>query len=257
MTTSAAARDQLLFRRLTENDDESAAAALFLQLYQKSPGLRHWLREDYARDTKLRARVDSIPKNGVLPPVIRFAELTNDRGSWREEQRRLKERLPERVYGGLTWNEVLKLIHTYQAGTLDLGTFLLVRNWRETGHASPFLMWAGLAWLESVLPSGRRRLIRHLNEALAFTRKYENKAMRRAAVGYADWWKLQAALYILRNPRPAYRTRDVRAHLGTLGLDISSLDFRRFCTRHGIRRDMSAGRPRKRSSTPVFTNPRR
>jgi hypothetical protein len=27
---------------------------------------------------------------------------------------------------------------------------------------------------------------------------------------------------------------------------ISPLDFRRFCTRHGIRRDMRAGRPRKR-----------
>jgi hypothetical protein len=45
-------------------------------------------------------------------------------------------------------------------------------------------------------------------------------------------------------PREAYRTREVRAHLATLGLRISSLDFRRFCKRHGIRRDERAGRPR-------------
>jgi hypothetical protein len=32
--------------------------------------------------------------------------------------------------------------------------------------------------------------------------------------------------------------------------------MRRFCKRHGIKRDSQAGRPRKRSSTPVFTKPR-
>jgi len=68
----------------------------------------------------------------------------------------------------------------------------------------------------------------------------------RVAFGYADWWKLHALLFMLRYPRPAYRTRDVRAHLATLDLKISSLDFRRFCKRHGILRDERAGRPRKR-----------
>jgi hypothetical protein len=247
MNPRAATNDELLLRRLTENDDESAAAALFLLLYRQSPELQYWLREDYARDAKVRARIDSLAKNTTLPPVARFAELTEDNDSWREEQRRLKRQMPGRIYGGLTWNEVVRLAHHYQAGTLDLGTFLLVRNWRATGHASPFLLWAGLAWLEAVLPSGRRRLLKHLHAALAFVKRYENKTTRRAAVGYADWWKLQTVIYILRNPRPAYRTREVRAHLAGLGLCISALDFRRFCTRHGICRDMRAGRPRKRT----------
>jgi hypothetical protein len=52
---------------------------------------------------------------------------------------------------------------------------------------------------------------------------------------------------MLRHPREAYRTREVRIQLETLGLRISSLDFRRFCKRHGIRRDERAGRPRTRS----------
>jgi hypothetical protein len=150
----------------------------------------------------------------------------------------------------------VQLVHHYQAGTLDPGTFLLVRQWREAGKASPALMWAGLALLESVLPSGKRRLLKHLNQALAFVKKYENKAERRTAMGYADWWKLNALFYILRHPCESYCTRDLRAHLATLGLDIGARDMRRFCKRHGIKRDIQAGRPRKRSSIPVFTKPR-
>jgi len=73
-------------------------------------------------------------------------------------------------------------------------------------------------------------------------------ALIRTAFGYADWWKLHALVYMLRHPREAYRTREVRAHLATLGLRISSLDFRRFCKRHGIRRNERAGRPRIRAA---------
>lgn len=241
------AKDELLLRRLAENDDESATAALFLQLYRESPELRHWLREDYARNPKLREKIDGLATSGGLPQITRFSELTDDNGSLREEQRRLKEQIPGRLYGGLAWNEVVQLIHHYQAGTLDLGAFLLVREWRAAGKSSPALRWAGLALLESVLPSGRRRLLRHLDDALSFVKKYEEKAKRRAVVGYADWWKLHTLFYMLRHPCEAYRTRDLRAHLVTLGLDIGTKDVRRFCTRHGIRRDMRAGRPRKRT----------
>ncbi len=187
----------------------------------------------------------------IPPQVGRFADLTDDNASLREELRRLKRQMPARFYGGLTWNEVVQLVHHYQAGTLDPGTFLLVRQWRETGKASPALMWAGLAFLESILPSGKRRLLKHLNQALAFVRKYENKAERRAAVGYADWWKLNTLFYILRHPRVSYSTRDLRAHLASLGLAIGTRDVRRFCKRHGIKRDIQAGRPRTRPAAPA------
>ena len=242
------ANSDLLLRRLAENNDESAAAALFLQLYRESPELRHWLREDFARDAKLRMKFDGLAMNGVPPLVARFAELTDDNSSWREERRRLKTQMSGGFYGGLTWNEVVQLVHRYQAGTLDPGTFMLVRQWREAGKTTPALMWAGLAFLESVLPSGKRRLLKHLNQALAFVKKYENKAERRTAVGYADWWKLNVLFYILRHPRESYSTRDLRAHLVTLGLDIGTRDMRRFCKRHGLKRDMRAGRPRTRTS---------
>jgi hypothetical protein len=237
--------DDVLLRRLVEHNDESATAALFLHLYRASPELRHWLREDFARDIKLRRKLDGLARAETLPTVVRFAELTQDNDSWQTEREHLKKQMSGRFYGGRTWNEVIALVHHYQAGTLDLGAFLLVREWREAGRASPALLWAGFALLESVLPSGRRRLLKHLHAALAFVKKFENRAQQRAAVGYTDWWKLHTLYYILRHPRPAYRTRDLRAHLTTLGLSASTKDMRRFCARHGINRDMRAGRPRK------------
>jgi hypothetical protein len=246
-----AANSDLLLSRLVENNDESATAALFLQLYRLSPELRHWLREDYARDGKLRTKFDGLAMKGVPPQVARFAELTNDNGSWREEQSRLKSQMPGGFYGGLTWNEVVQLVHRYQAGNLDPGTFLLVRQWREAGKASPGLMWAGLAFLDSVFPLGKRRLLKHLNQALTFVIKYENKAERRTALGYTYWWKLNVLFYILRHPQESYSTRDLRAHLATLGLDIGVKDMRRFCTRHRIKRDIQAGRPRQRKAAPA------
>jgi hypothetical protein len=246
-----AANSDLLLRRLVENNDESATAALFLQLYRLSPELRHWLGEDYARDEKLRTKFDGLAMSGTPPQVARFAELTDDNGSWREEQSRLKSQMSGGFYGGLTWNEVVQLVHHCQAGTLDPGTVLLVRQWREAGEASPALMWAGLAFLESVLPLGKWRLLKHLRQALAFVKKYENKAERRVVVGYADWWKLNVLFYILRHPRESYPTRDLRAHLATLGLDICTRDVRRFCKLHGIKRDIQAGRPRQRKAAPA------
>lgn len=241
------ANAELLLRRLTENNDESATAALFLQLYRQSPELRHWLREDYARDAKLRAKFDGLVMNGIQPQIVRFADLTEDGDSWHVELSHLKKQMSGRFYGGLTWNEVVNLVHHYQAGTLDPGIFLLLRQWREAGKTSPVLMWAGLAFLESVLPSGKWRPLKHLRQALAFVKKFENKAERRKAMGYADWWKLNTLFYILRHPRISYRTRDLRAHLASIGLAIETRDIRRFCKRHGIKRDELAGRPRKRS----------
>ncbi|HTQ30294.1 MAG TPA: hypothetical protein VMI53_03715 [Opitutaceae bacterium] len=243
---SPAAKDERLLRRLMDNTEESAAAALFMQLYRQSPPLRQWLREDYARDIKVRDKFDRLAAKEV--PVSRFAELTEDNRAWRKEQTRLKKQMPANIYGGLTWNEVVRLVHHYQAGRLDLGAFLFVRQWRKAKKSSPSLMWSGLALLESVLPSGRRRLLRHLNVALAFVKKYENKAQRRSTVGYSDWWKLNTLIYILRHPRESYTTRELRAFLKTLGLKVGNLDIRRFCNRHGIRRDTLPGRPRRRGT---------
>jgi hypothetical protein len=100
--------------------------------------------------------------------------------------------------------------------------------------------------MDTAARSGEVRPLVQLGSALELLSGLEPGRLR-VAFGYADWWKLHALVYMLRHRRPAYRTRDVRTHLANLGLQISSLDFRRFCKRHGIRRDERPGRPRTRS----------
>jgi len=247
MKASDASKDESLLRRLAENTDETATVALLVALCRQSPELKHWLWEDFGRDAKVRAKFAKL----VATPDAKFAggfrDLTPDARARREEARRLREQIPARRYGGLTWNGVTTLVRHYQAGTVDLGVFLLAHDWQTAGKSTPALMWAGIELLELTVPTGRRRPLKHLNKALAFLKKYETPAQRRSSFGYADWWKLHALFYILRHPCDSYRTRDLRGHLAEIGLEISAKDIRRFCTRHGIRRDMRAGRPRTRA----------
>ena len=141
------------------------------------------------------------------------------------------------------------LVRRYEARTLGLNVFLLARDWRKAGEAakaSPKLLQAGADLLDTAIRSGETRQLAELGNAVELLSGLNPRRLR-TAFGYADWWKLHALVYMLRHPREAYRTRDVRAHLAALDLRITTLDFRRFCKRHGIRRDERAGRPRSRS----------
>ena len=236
-----------LLSRLAATDD-AASLAILTHLCRRSPGLRHWLSEDFGRDPAIRKRFVRLVESETQAPPLRFADLTADNAAWREERRRLREQLPTRPYGGLARSEVETLIRHYQAGALNLGTFLLVHDWREPGAASPALLWAGIQFLDSTLPARQWRFVKQLGKVFAFLRRYENKTKRRSAVGYADWWKVQVLFYLLRHPRDSYRTRELLAHLGALGVRVSTKDIRRFCMRHHIRRDMRSGRPRTRAT---------
>jgi hypothetical protein len=240
------AKSDSLLRQLAENNDESATVAMLTELCRESSELRHWLWEDFGRDAKVRTKFAEIVDSAASPPIGAFIELTNDAGPWQKERDNLRKQISSAHYGGLKRSEIMQLIRRYQAGTVDLGVFLLAHDWRKAGKASPLLKWAGTEFLEQVIPSGRRRLLKHLNKALAFLKSYENKAKRRSVLGYANRWKLLVLFYMLQHPHESYGTRELRAHLVTRGLQISIRDLQRFSVRHGIRRDMSAGRPRKR-----------
>ena len=249
-----APKSDLLFRQLAQDTPESATLAQFIQLYRHSPELRHWLREDFSRNAKLRSRFHALATGQSPPPVARFAELTGEAAAWNEERRQLKARVSERIYGGLTCAEIEKLILRHQAGSLDQGAFLLAHEWRQAGDsaaASPMLARAAVALVDTALQANQLRLLKHLGKAARFLKAYDDKSKRRSAVGFNDWWKLHALFFILRNPRPSYRTRDIRAHLATHRLAVSAKDVRRFCARHGLTRDMRAGRPRTRTAAPI------
>ncbi len=231
-----------------------AFVRLLADMCRQFPDLRVWLTEDFVRDPRVRANFLAVIERGDLDgdaTADGFAALAGELEGWAQEKRRLKAQLPAHAtcpYGGLSWDEMEALIRQYQARTIDLTAFLLARDWLRSGSAakaSPRLLRSGAEFLDQVIRNGDTRALAHLGKAVVLLSTVEPGRLR-TVFGYTDWWKLHALLFMLRHPREAYRTRDVRAHLATFGLRISSLDFRRLCKRHRIRRDERAGRPRKK-----------
>lgn len=234
----------LVLQRLSASD-EAASLALVTKLCRQCQEFRLWLWNDFVRSPEVRKEFARVVDDAEAALPASFIELTGESRSWREERRRLRENISTHPFGGLSRSEVEILIRRYQAGNIDLGTFLLTHEWREEGKESPALAWAGLAFLDSLLPGRSWRAHSHLAKTFTLLRRFDQKAKRRALFSPSDWWKARLLFYLLRNPRGSYRTRELRAHLKGLGVEVSAKDIRRFCTRHGIRRDERAGRPRK------------
>jgi len=228
----------------TESDDD-AAFRLFARLCRSSPALREWLWEEFARKPVTRAKVAAaLTKNSTEADASAFA---SDNRSLRIEAAALRQQMPARIYGGLTWSEVEGLVRHYQAGKIDLGTFLLVNEWRreaDGGFEPPRLTLASAEWFGKVVRAGETRLLRQVGKTLRFLASLEKAPKRRGLFGHTDWWKLNVLFYMLRHPRESYRTREFRAYLADLGMEVGTKDIRRFCSRHRIRRDVRAGRPR-------------
>lgn len=244
MKTPASSPDEVILRDLLNETDESATADLFFRLCRKSPELRHWLTEEFGRSPVARKKFVARLADPAAKPPRTFAELAEDSSAREEVFGELRERMPAKRYGGLTWSQVAALTREYQAATVDPGIFMLAHDWGK--EPSPAVMKAALDLMQSVIPTGRRRPLKHLNQALTFLKRYREKPMRRAALGYGDWWRLQVLFYILRHPAKAYRVRELYAHLLDQGLEIDLKEIRRFCKRHGIARYERAGRPRVR-----------
>lgn len=237
---------QGLLRRLIVETDESATVKLFVQLCRRSAALRQWLWEDFARDPAARSRFARLLKGAKAVAVERVSQLTADETPREEELRQLRAKFSDRIYGGLNWREVEALVGQFRAGRADLAAYLLALQWRRAGAAaldSPQLLRCAAAFLDPALRTGDRHRLNQLRTAVALVAASISPRKRRTAIGYSEWWKLQLVSYLLRNPRPSYRTRELHAHLVELGLKVSAKDIRRFCARHGISRDMRAGRP--------------
>ena len=237
-----------IWQQLTDNE-ETATASLFRELCRASPALRHWLWNDFASDANIRATFKQALKD---PSAGRRWDtaFSGQSEAWFLEQRRLRKLMPEAVtYGGLTRMEVEQLIRHYQAaGTVDPGAFLLAQHWRKKlGNSSAALIRATMTFLRTVVKSHQVALLSDFAKALRYLEMFEHKAKRASVVGYQDWWKLNLSLYLLQNPRKAYRMRDLAVHLRAHSLEISLQQIQRFCIQHGIARDMSAGRPRRQN----------
>ena len=222
------------------------------------PELKKWLCEDFVSNGKTRENFLKMVNASSLPSdvaVLGLAEMAEEARGWRKEKARMQAGTgasAPRIYGGRTWSEIEQYAFRYEGGVSEMGVSVLARHWRKTGARAkyaPELQRAGAEFLDAVIHRGQPELLAKLARAVALLNP-KKRVNLKALLGRADWWKLQACLYILRNPQASYRTRDIRAQLARLGITISSLDFRRFCKRHGICRDERAGRPRTRRKTP-------
>lgn len=241
-----------MLNRLLAETEESATVALFVQLCRESPALRRWLWQEFAQDEKTRAGFATLIKHRGDVAPSRVAELAEtDRGR-ATELHHLKQQVSARIFGGRTWSEIEAIVAQLRAGRADLGTFLLALQWQRAGseaNASAMLQRAATALVDDALRHGQRARLAQLASAAELVQVSSQPEARRSSVAFGDWWKLQVLLHILRHPRPSYRTRELHRHLATLGLNVDTREIRRFCTRHGISRDMRGGRPKLESAS--------
>ena len=229
-------------KAFAESDDD-VAFRLFAQLCRSSPALCEWLWEEFARKPKTRAKIAATL---AQPNPEHDAEAFAENRPLQIEAARLRESVSGRIYGGLTWGEVETLIRHYQAGKLDLSTFLLVSEWRQADAValvSPRLVAATVDWFKAIAGGGKARPLKHAERTLLLLAALEKAPQRRGLFGHADWWKLNVLFYMLRHPRQSYRTREFRSYLADIGIDVGTKGLRRFCVRHRIQRDMRPGRP--------------
>jgi len=149
------------YQRLVE-DDESANVDVLVQLCRQWPALRIWLCGEFARNPKIRENFAQVVDGVVTKSTIGarwLAALSDEGRSWKAEKDSLKAHVlaaQTPVYGGLTFNEVGKLLRQYQAGTLDLGAFVLAQEWRKAGDtasSSPRLARAAASFIDTVVRS--------------------------------------------------------------------------------------------------------
>ncbi len=95
----------------------------------------------------------------------------------------------------------------HQAGKTDVAAFLFALEWqrlRPQGD-SPRLLRGAFAMPDAAMVGTNGELMKELADAKALARDIAGAGHRRAALGFGDWWKVNALLYILRHPAPHYR----------------------------------------------------
>ena len=239
--------------------DDAAELLLFIDLCRRSLRLRAWLFGRFAAEPSTQVAFRAFlndpagpePARPLWPRVLADAVRVSPRSP-----------APGKgPYGGLTELELLALIKGYQAGLQDLSTFALVRFWRRFAAAKAddvplALQLATATHFGRLANDDTGRLARELQKVLRFFRHRSNQAVGAADFGHADSWKIHLLLHILDHPRPAYKVSTLCCALPPTHDGVERREIRRFCQRHGIRRDERPGRPsglasKRPSATPA------
>jgi hypothetical protein len=226
-----------LLRELALPDDVADLRAM-ADLCRRSLRVRAWLFGRFAREPAAQAsfRLFLTDPGSLHPPP------------WRCPLAHAIRSASGGSHGGLSEMEILALIKGYQAGSLDVLAFVLVRLWRRflgSGRKEvPFALQAATARYWAALASDRTgRMARHLADVLQFFRERSGRAIGEADFGHACTWKIHLLVYLLDHPRPRYKLGELHESLPAKYRHVDRRELRDFCQCHGICRDKRAGRP--------------
>lgn len=235
-----------LLHELSLHDDASELRH-FAEVCRASPRVRAWLFGRFAMEPETQEKFRAFLRDPVKAPD----------GLWSAVLQREVASKPPPVpsndgpFGGLSESAVWALIKHYQAGRINVMTFMLVRVWRQLAaadrHPPPAVWRATLEHWAAIVGDGDGRLLRDLMHAVAF---FNDRPVGVDVNEDAESWKIHVLLHILDNPQSSYRVgelfdslpekfRRVRRNGNSF---VERREIRKFCEKHGIRRDQRAGR---------------
>ena len=234
-----------LLRNLTLPDD-AAELLLLIDLCRRSLRVRAWLFGRFAHEPATQAAFRAF----LADPNSTFSH-------WPIWPRALTKFLRpdpgnsapgEGPHGGLSEVQVLALIKGYQAGLLDVTPFVLARLWRRFLRSDrkevplALQLASGKQW-GAIANDDSGRMLRDLSDVLQFFCERSGRTVGEDDFGHANSWKIHVLVHILDHPRPCYKADDLHRSLPTKYRHVDRRELRRFCRRHGIRRDQRPGRP--------------
>ncbi len=237
-----------LLHELSLHDDASELRH-FAELCRTSLRVRTWLFGRFAQEPETQARFRAFLRDPASSPEGLWSPILEG------EVASTPPAVPatDGPFGGLSEAAVWVLIKLYQAGRINVLTFLLVRVWRQLAGANrpppPALWRATLDHWAALVSEGDGRILRDVRHAVAFFNERPGEVPG-GADSESDVWKVHLLLPILDHPEPCYRASDLYAVLPEKCRRIrrngnpfvDRREIRRFCEKHGIRRDQRAGR---------------
>lgn len=237
-----------LLHELSLHDDASELRH-FAELCRSSLRVRTWLFARFAKEPETQEKFRAFLRDAANLPA----------GLWSPILEREVASQPPRApatdgpFGGLSEAAIWALIKQYQAGRINILTFLLVRVWRQLAAANrvpPPAVWrATLDHWAALVGDGDGHLIRDLKLAVNFFNDRPGEISGSANVE-PDSWKIHVLLHVLDHPQPCYRVGDLYDRLPEKFRRIrrngnpyvERREVRRLCEKHGIRRDQRKGR---------------
>jgi len=224
--------------------EAEAGLVEFLDLWQSSHSLQQQIRRIVEND-----RTDNGLVKADNHPVDRSHSRSID---FEAIAPQIEKRLAQ-SYGGLSRNDLYRLLDQHKAGKRDFGSYLLIRAWKRhvsSADESPDIRLRQLTldFFERAVAENRADFFRNLADVIEFLQDEEFNDNGRWNHDPGQFWQFHLLLYILEHPKEKYTMREFGAYFeGEVGASEmpTTKTIRAFCRSHGIILDSTPGAPKK------------